>query len=87
MNIEFISKDDVRTIFKEEFSKYDPVIFPDQEQFINKEQCAALLGGVCLSTVDNLRRRGILKPYKIGSAVRFKRNEVIDAIDLLNKKS
>ena len=84
--ISLLSHEDVRTIIQEELSNFKPVVLPSQEQFIDKEECGDLLGGVCSSTVDNLRRKGILKHYKIGSAVRFKRGEVIQAIELLNNK-
>ena len=84
--ISLLSQEDVRGIIKEELSKFNPVIIPSQDQFIDKKECAALLGGVCLSTVDGLRRKGIFKRYNIGSMVRFKRSQVIEAIELMNKK-
>ncbi len=83
--ISVLSDDGIRTIFREELSTFKPVIVSPPDKFIDKPECAELLGGVCQSTVDNLRRRGTLKSYKIGSAVRFKRSEVIEAIENINK--
>lgn len=40
---------------------------------------AADLAGVCLATIDNKVRDGVLKKYRTGGIVRFKRQEIIEA--------
>ena len=40
---------------------------------------AAVLAGVCLATIDNKVKDGVLKKYRTGGIVRFKRQEVIEA--------
>ncbi len=42
-------------------------------------QEAANLAGVCLATIDNKVRDGILKKYRTGGIVRFKKQEIIEA--------
>ena len=49
------------------------------ENLLDKKQAAKLLN-VSLATIDNYRRNGLIPSYRIGSAVRFKRSELIEAI-------
>jgi excisionase family DNA binding protein len=48
------------------------------EKLLTKKEAAELLS-VSLATVDNYRRNGTIPSYRIGSAVRFKKNELIQA--------
>ncbi len=59
-NLEIPSESDIRKIFIEEFGKFTPIIFPDEDFCMDKKQTAKYIGG-SQSTVDNLRRAGILK--------------------------
>lgn len=56
-------------------------------ELLNRKE-AANLAGVCVATLDNKVREGILKRYRTGGIVRFKRQEVIEAFSksLLNKQ-
>lgn len=56
----------------------------DEDRLINKKEAARLLS-CSTSTIDNYRREGKLKRYKVGSGVRFKRLEVLGLVE--NKKS
>lgn len=58
---------------KEEQSKHLNEIFLTRKDVAKELQCS-------LSFVDNLRRNGFLKHYSIGSLVRFKREDIIEAI-------
>ena len=85
--IQSIFFDCFRIAFKDYFPKGFEIPQPDPEQdfYITKKE-AAKLWGCCTSTIDNYRRAGILKRYRIGSAVRFKRSELLEAIEEMNKK-
>lgn len=52
----------------------------DLDDFITKKQCAQLLK-ISEPTVDNWRKRGILKSYKIGMRVLFKKDEVLNELN------
>ena len=71
------------TILKESHSE-------GQDEYLDTEGVQLLLGGgngkkVCKSTVNNWRRSGILKAYKLGpgrnTIVRFKKSEVLQAME------
>ncbi len=53
---------------------------PPLKDFISKKE-AAEIASVSVSTIDNLRRAGKLKPYYFGSLVRFKRAELMEYLE------
>ncbi len=58
---------------------------PIQNEFLNKKE-AAKLASLSVSTIDNLRRAGELKPYDFGSSVRFKRSELLEYLESRRRK-
>lgn len=52
---------------------------PDSNEFLSRQQVADLLH-VSLPTIDGYIRSGILKAYRIGRRVKFKRDEVETAL-------
>jgi len=56
-------------------------------ELLNRKEAAELVG-VCVATIDNKVRSGVLKRYRTGGVVRFKRQEVIEAFSksLFNKQ-
>lgn len=50
----------------------------DGKQLLTRKEVAELTG-VCMATIDNKVKAGVLKKYRTGGIVRFKRQEVIDA--------
>jgi len=54
---------------------------PPGADLLNRREAAAL-AGVCLATLDNKVREGVLKKYRTGGIVRFKRQEVIEAFSM-----
>mgnify|MGYP001798572602 CR=1 FL=1 len=57
----------------------------DQDRLLTKKE-AAQLWGCSTSTIDNYRRAGILTPYRLGSAVRFKYAELKEAMEQMNTR-
>lgn len=55
-----------------------PAVPDDGKQLLTRKEAAAL-AGVCLATLDNKVKDGILKKYRTGGVVRFRRQEVIEA--------
>ena len=51
-----------------------------EEKFLDKRATAAILS-CSVATVDNMKRAGELPFYRIGSAVRFKLSEVLEAVE------
>jgi excisionase family DNA binding protein len=84
MNLYIPTKDDIREIVQGELSTFQPVVLPLPDELLTKIETAELLK-LCTSAVDNLRRKGLLKAYRIGASVRFKRSEVLQAVEDLNQ--
>ncbi|MBK8554983.1 MAG: helix-turn-helix domain-containing protein [Lewinellaceae bacterium] len=55
-----------------------PAASADGKQLLTRKE-AAELAGVCLATIDNKVKDGILKKYRTGGIVRFQRSEIIEA--------
>lgn len=54
-----------------------PTTTPPAEELLTREQAAQLLG-ITLPTLRDYTRRGYVTGYRIGTRVRYKRNEVLD---------
>lgn len=58
----------------------EPIITKEvDESLLDKKQAAKMLN-VSLATIDNYRRNGMIPSYRIGSAVRFKKSELLRSI-------
>lgn len=56
------------------------------ERLLTRNEVAKLLG-VSLVTLHNWVKSNILSAYRIGNKVRFKENEVLEALQSINSKS
>lgn len=65
--------------FSEQFTPKQPEIW------MNKKEVGELLG-ISLVTIHNWSKEGILKGYKIGTRVRFKRSEIEQTLLNSNRK-
>ena len=87
MIVEVHSKDDIKNIVEDAvntaFAKFQPVKVPTPDDFLTKADVATMLQ-MSKSGIDNMRRRGLLKPYRIGATVRFKRSEIIEMLNRTN---
>lgn len=52
---------------------------PDDGKELLTRKEAAALAGVCLATLDNKVKDGVLRKYRTGGVVRFRRSEVVEA--------
>jgi excisionase family DNA binding protein len=50
----------------------------DGKQLLTRKEAAAI-AGVCLATLDNKVKAGVLTRYRTGGIVRFKKSEIIEA--------
>ena len=74
----------LKTSYSDVLNKLDQVLAkmqtPKQEtELISREDVCKLLN-ISLSTLHIWRKQGILKDYRIGNKVRFKKAEVLEAI-------
>jgi len=58
---------------------------PDPDRLVSRQELAEKVLGVSESTVDNMRRKGIIKAYYIGAGLKrgkpkFKVSEVLESI-------
>jgi len=68
----------IARIVRQEIANYQAPA-PSGDELINTEEVAKLFD-VSLGTVRNWRRRGLIQAYKIGTRVRFKRSELMEAL-------
>lgn len=66
----------VRKVFAE--TQALPAVPDEGNQLITRKE-AAKIAGVCLATIDNKVKGGVLRSYRTGGIVRLKRQEVIEA--------
>lgn len=62
---------------RSELDARNPTTPPPAEELLTREQAAQLLG-ITLPTLRDYTRRGYVTGYRIGTRVRYKRNEVLD---------
>lgn len=55
-----------------------PAVTDDGKQLLTRKE-AAEIAGVCVATLDNKVKDGVLRKYRTGGIVRFRRSEVIEA--------
>lgn len=55
-----------------------PAVPADGKQLLTRKE-AAELAGVCVATLDNKVKDGVLRKYRTGGVVRFRQSEVIEA--------
>ncbi|MFN0217172.1 MAG: helix-turn-helix domain-containing protein [Saprospiraceae bacterium] len=71
-----VIQDAVRSVILENPSP--PSASADNQKLLTRKE-AADLAGVCLATVDNKVKSGVLKKYRTGGIVRFRHQEVVEA--------
>ena len=59
-------------------SPCDPTPSTEGKQLLTRKEAAKLVG-VCLATIDNKVKSGVLKKYRTGGVVRFLHQEVLNA--------
>lgn len=73
----------IREVIDEALGEFNPIRVDQPDDFLTKEDVGDMLQ-MSKSGIDNMRRRGLLKPIRIGGAVRFKRSEILDMLDQTN---
>lgn len=66
----------VRSVLSE--TQTAPAVPDDGKHLLTRKEAAAL-AGVCLATLDNKVKSGILKKYRTGGIVRFRHQEIVEA--------
>ena len=66
----------VRKVISESQALPSPA--PEGKELLTRKE-AADLAGVCLATLDNKVKAGVLPKYRTGGIVRFRRQEILDA--------
>jgi excisionase family DNA binding protein len=81
MELVITTKTELKELISEAINSVSHNVKPNEDQpdLIDKIEVSKLLN-ISYSTVDNYRRKGLLKSYRIGNKVRFKRSEVIDSV-------
>jgi excisionase family DNA binding protein len=54
-----------------------PAVPADSKPLLSRKE-AAELAGVCITTIDNRVKEGVLKKCRVGGVVRFKREQVLE---------
>lgn len=64
---------------KSEFSKQTQTIAQIEIEYITRKEAAKLLG-ISLPTLNSYSKQGIVPAYRIGSGVRYKKEEVLRSL-------
>jgi len=76
----------LRTIVKEEISAGMNIeTLPVEEELLTTSQVADLLG-ISRVTLHKYKTRGIVKSYRLGSRVRFKKSEILAGMESIFQK-
>lgn len=62
-----------------EFLNFNRIVPPEPPEYITRKETGQILG-VSLVTLNVWTKEGTLQGYRIGSRVRYKRNEVLNAV-------
>ena len=73
---------DVRTELKEIVQNFQP---KKQPEYLTRKEVAKILK-VSLVTLSDWNKKGILKPYRLGNLIRYKTNEIDQALIAINKR-
>ncbi len=69
----------IKEAVKSEFLKINNIPPPEEVEYITRKETAQILG-VSLVTLNSWAKSGTLQGYRIGSRVRYKRNEVLTSV-------
>jgi len=64
---------------REEMQKIATPTPPPETEFITRNECAQILG-VSLPTLNDWTKQGLIVGYRIGTRVRYKKGEILDAV-------
>jgi excisionase family DNA binding protein len=73
---------DVRTELKEIVLNFQP---KKQPEYLTRKEVAIILK-VSLVTLSDWNKKGVLKPYRLGNLIRYKRVELDQALISINSK-
>jgi excisionase family DNA binding protein len=74
---------DVRTELKAITQHFQPV---KPAEYITRKEAAKILK-VSLVTLSDWNKKGVLKPYRLGNLIRYKRTELDEALIRINAKN
>ena len=78
------TRQDLQALFTDVFGQITTHELKDSKQmeeiFLTKKEASDFLK-VSPNTIDNYRKRNLIKSYKIGNNVRFKRSELMEAVE------
>ncbi len=74
---------DVRTELKEIVLNFQP---QKQPEYLTRKEVAKILK-VSLVTLSDWNKKGVLKPYRLGNLIRYKREELDQALISINSKN
>ena len=72
---------DVRAELKQIAQNFQPV---QQEEYLTRQEVADLLK-ISLVTISDWNKKGILNPYRLGNLIRYRRQEIDQALIQINK--
>jgi excisionase family DNA binding protein len=72
---------DVRAELKSLSQNFQPITPPE---YLTRQEVATILK-VSLVTLSDWNKKGILKPYRLGNLIRYKRTEIDQALINVNK--
>jgi len=88
-NLIVISEPDLRTLLSEmlksELASFRPVEQPKDNLLLTRKETAEILG-ISLPTLRTYSTEGRIQSYRIGSRIRYKREEVLNSVSAIQSK-
>lgn len=88
-NLILISESEFRAvlseILKSELATFRPVDQPKDNSLITRQEAAELLG-ISLPTLSTYAAEGRVQSYRIGSRIRYKRDEVLNSVSAIKSR-
>lgn len=73
-------KNEILSGVQEKLDAFKKSLKSDNTEYLTRKDASAMLG-VSLVTIHDWCNKGILKPYRIGNMVRFKRADIVETLE------
>lgn len=70
----------VNTAVENVIKNYKPPTPPPDNEYISRKETARILG-ISLPTLNNYTKRGLISSYRIGSRIRYKKDDVLESLN------
>jgi len=79
-------RENILSDFRTELESFSKNFLPkEQPEYLTRDEVASILK-ISMSTISDWNKKGILNPYRLGNTIRYKSNEIDQALISINLK-